>query len=495
MGTLRNSRGRAPGVRLENTGPLLETSSDRSALRPQITWWHPGERESDRDSAARRAKVALETPRGSSGAFFALLVFTFVLLISPQSIFPALAQFRLAWLAASASVGLLLLDRIPRGSPLIVSGRETWAVVGIVAWATLTIPFSYWPGGSFSVLTDIYSKTLVIFWLLALTVNTQQRLVRVAWALSLMALPIAYTGVSNYRSGNFMAGGLGDRIVGYEGALTQNPNDLALMLNLIIPLTVALLSVHRRLLGRLTLLTVLVLSIAAIVYTRSRSGFLTTVTVFLFYAWKLSRRGRIGWPIAILVLALVCAPLLPEGYLSRINTITNIDEDQTGSAQGRWEGMKVGTTYLLEHPLVGAGMGMNSLALNEVVGPSWHDVHNVYLQYGMDLGVPGLFFFLMIVVGSFQSTIVVCRRSAGAASLATLFHLSEGLQGSLCAFVVGAIFSPVAYNFYFYYLAGLAIGIRQAIGSADVEAEEPRSSGIRGEQRPTRPFLQHTSSR
>jgi O-antigen ligase len=154
--------------------------------------------------------------------------------------------------------------------------------------------------------------------------------------------------------------------------------------------------------------------------------------------------------------------------------------------------MTVGTAYVLEHPLVGAGLGMNSLALNEKIGPTWHDVHNVYLQYGMDLGFPGLFFFLMIMIGSFRSTAFVCRRSAGVPALAPLFALSEGLQGSLWAFVVGAIFAPVAYNFYFYYLAGLAIGMRQAIGSAGVDVQEPRNPGIRGDHRFKRPSLQRS---
>jgi len=439
--------------------------------------------------------VVADSGSESSGAFTALMVFTFILLISPQSIFPVLGKFRLAWLAGMTSVALLLLDRLPRGRPLFTPGRETWGAAGLVAWAVLTIPFSYWPGGSFSLITQIYSKTLIIFWLLSLTVNTQQRVVRVAWALSLMAIPIAYTGVSNYMSGNITAQGGLQRIVGYEGALTENPNDLALMLNLIIPLTVGLLSVPRRFFARLMLLAVLFLSVAAIVYTRSRGGFLTSVAVFLFYAWKLSRRGKGGWPIAILLLALVCVPLLPEGYLSRINTITNMEEDETGSAQGRWATMTAGTDYVIQHPLVGAGIGMNSLVMNDLVAQTWHEVHNVYLQYGVDLGVPGLLLFLMIMAGSFRSTIVVCRRSAGLPELGALFHLSEGLQGSLVAFAVGGFFSPVAYNFYFYYLAGIATGMRQAIGSVGAEAEEPMSPDIRGEQRLTRSSFQHLTSR
>ena len=204
MGTLRNGRV-APGMHLEDADRPLERGGGRSPQRPQKAWWHPAEEgEGEKDGGAGVAKIAVEPRSESSGAFRALLVFTFILLISPQSLYPPLAKFRIAWLTAAASVGLLLLDRIPRGRPLLAPGRETWAVMALVGWAILTVPFSYWPGGSLAMITDVYSKTLVIFWLLGLTVNTPQRLSRVAWALSLMAIPIAYVGVSNYMSGNFL---------------------------------------------------------------------------------------------------------------------------------------------------------------------------------------------------------------------------------------------------------------------------------------------------
>ena len=49
----------------------------------------------------------------------------------------------------------------------------------------------------------------------------------------------------------------------------------------------------------------------------------------------------------------------------------------------------------------------------------------------------------------------------------------------LCAFVVGAFFAPVAYNFYFYYIAGLAVGARQALQAFGdpVATGTPVSSG------------------
>ena len=431
--------------------------------RPSPEWWRPD----GAGASERRTKIEGNVvPSDGSGPFIALLVFTFVLLVSPQSIFPALQPLRPAWLAAMAAIAMLLLDRLPRGGPFLIAARETKAALCLAVWAVVTVPFSYWPGGAFSTLSELYFKTLTIFWLLSLTVSTPQRLSSVAWALSLMAIPMACIGISNYLSGEFVKGVTESRIVGYEGALTENPNDLALMLNLIIPFAVALLSIHRTLYSRLLLLAVIGLSVVAIVVTLSRGGFITIAALWFFYMRKLSRRGKPGWPLAALLVALCCLPLLPHGYISRLGTITDINADETFSAQSRWEGMVAAVKFVARHPVVGDGIGMNVLALNDMLGPRWRAVHNAYLEYAMDLGLPGLALYLTLLSGAARSATFVCERSAGIPNLRTLFFLGEGLQASLLAFAVGAFFAPVGYHFYFYYLAGLAVGARQICEAA-----------------------------
>ena len=53
------------------------------------------------------------------------------------------------------------------------------------------------------------------------------------------------------------------------------------------------------------------------------------------------------------------------------------------------------------------------------------------------------------------------RESAGRPASRDLFCLAEGVQVSLIAFAVAGMFHPVAYHFYFYYMGGLALAIRE----------------------------------
>jgi len=179
----------------------------------------------------------------------------------------------------------------------------------------------------------------------------------------------------------------------------------------------------------------------------------------IYFVRLVRRPGRV-WAIAALLLALACAPLLPSGYLDRLATITDIGSDPTGSAQERWGDTLAAVRLVSGSPIIGAGAGMNILALNEARGAIWKKVHNVYLEYAVDLGLPGLLLFLAILAGSFRATALVMKRTAGRPAWRDLFLLAEGIQASLAVFAVAAMFHPVAYHFYFYYMAGLALAAR-----------------------------------
>lgn len=424
-------------------------------------WWRPdlapavaGGRPSDIPGAGAAA--------GSETPFRALMAFTFVLILAPQSFVPALAPMRPGLLMAAIAISTYLLDRLVNSRPILRLTPEIAASAALLAWAVLTVPSSLWPGGSLAFILEIYSKTLAIFCLLAQVVVTPRRLRAVAWGLTLMAIPLAAFGIREYLAGNFISAGAVRRIQSYDAPLTQNPNDLALMLNLILPLTLALILMKGVPGLRLVAVAGALLSVIAIILTFSRAGFLTlAITGVLYLARALRRPGR-GWAIAVLALALLGTPFLPQGYVDRLSTITDIRSDPTGSAQERWGDTQAAVRFMAANPVVGAGIGMSALALNEERGALWKKVHNVYLEYAVDLGLPGLALFLVILAGCIRGTVVVKRRTAYRPEGRDLFLLAEGIQTALCAFAFAALFHPVAYHFYFYYMAGLALAARAA---------------------------------
>jgi O-antigen ligase len=86
-------------------------------------------------------------------------------------------------------------------------------------------------------------------------------------------------------------------------------------------------------------------------------------------------------------------------------------------------------------------------------------VHNVYLQYAVDLGLPGLLLFLWLFVSVFRRARRVRRLSLRTSTLREVGVAARGVQTALCAFAVAALFYPVAYQFYFFLIAGLALAV------------------------------------
>ena len=427
----------------------------------QLEWWRAEPIARDWRSEAG-VSTGFWTPPKTAVPFWAAMVFIAILLFSPQAYFPALESIRPAMVPALIGIGAYLLDRMGSGAPLVMPRRELWVAGGLIAWAMVTIPFSIWPGGSVNFLVGYYLKTLAMCWLLSHSVATLVRLRQTTWCLSIMAMGLGMFALNNYLAGMVVEQ---DRVVGNEGALTKNPNDLALMVNIIVPLTMALLLSTRRPVIRLALAGMLVVEGLTVVLTFSRGGFLTLGAILMMYAWKLRRRAERVWIFAILLCALLALPLLPSSYFDRMSTIIHTEQDATGSAGERWSDIMIAVRYALSSPFVGSGIGLNVLAMNEARGGEWRPVHNVYLELTMDLGVPGLLLFVWLLWTSIASVTEVHRLADQSVETKELAYLAEGIQVSLLAFALAAMFHPVSYHPYFYLLAALALAAQAVLYS------------------------------
>jgi hypothetical protein len=439
-------------TRLESLWPA------RHADAP-IDWWRPG---GDTAQPVQSQEAEAEPPR-SALPFRALLAFLFVLFIAPQHLFPALAPLRIAFLAAAVAIFSHTADCFTRSRPLGLGTRELRIAGALVAWAVLTLPLSRWPGGSAAFLWDVYLKSVAVLWLLGSVVNTPLRLRRTIWLMALMSVPLAATAVSNFLEGVFVASAHSvRRIVGYHSGLTGNPNDLALMLNIMLPLMVGLLMTTRRPALRALLLAMSGLQVVGIVVTFSRAGFLTLAITAAHYFFRFLATGRLAWATLILMGALSSAAALPGDYRARLATILDVEADVTGSAQARRTDTIAALRLVAANPIVGGGVGVNVLSLNEERGETWKEVHNAYLVYAVDLGLPGLFLFLLLIAACFKSVRSSRRDCARAAPGSSLGDAAEALEAALVAFCIGALFAPVAYQFYFYLIAGLVVALRSA---------------------------------
>ena len=437
-----------------------------------LEWWR-------REHPARVADVGTEPAAGADAAepqsrlpYRALIGLTIIMVAAPQEFIPALAPLRIALIAASLAAAALFFTRL--NAPPVARVRAPAVPIAgcLLVWSIVTIPASMWPGGSVQTLNELYLKSVIAFWLIGEIVDSPARLRRLFWTLSILVLPLTVTALRQFGSGATSAGG---RIGGYGGGLTGNPNDLALMLNIIAPLAGVLALTAKRPAWRLAAAGLAALALATVVVTFSRAGFVTMILTGGLFMLLLIRRGT--WmPVVLLAIVVVSAvPFLPSGYVERVQTVFSISSDPTGSSQERWRDTVAAVEFVRSHPLVGAGLGMDLLALNDVRGKYWVHVHDAYLNYAVDLGLPGLFMFVALLVTSMRSVRAAERRAAPVNP--ELAMLASGARISLCGYALAAFFHPTAYHFYFYYLAGVAVALHRIGASLPIAREGATARG------------------
>jgi len=118
-------------------------------------------------------------------AFTWLLVFTFVLFLRPQDVFPPLEVLHLAEISAIAGLLSLVAGRLRRSEPLTRITPEFAAVLAFGSVILLTAPFSLWIGGSVGVFTDMYAKVILVYLLAVNAISSPKRLERLTWVLVL----------------------------------------------------------------------------------------------------------------------------------------------------------------------------------------------------------------------------------------------------------------------------------------------------------------------
>jgi len=448
----------------------------RRELRDRISWVRAPQTGSLSDAAAPYLPPVERPNWGFWGAF----AFTALLFCRPQDTVRALAPLHLPELVAIAALIAMIVHRINRQLPLVRLSPEILGVGVMAVIMLLTMPFSIWPGGALATFTDIYFKVVLIFVLIVNSVRGVRTLRWFTWLIICATGYVGVRGVLDYASGTNLI--KGDRLHGSISGLMGNPNDLAMTMVTILPLAVIIAIMRGRPLPRLTAATLATVMVAVIFFTKSRAGLLGLGAVSVVLIFQ-GRKLRPGFGVAALVGMLAMAPFMPSWFWTRLGSITDQTQDESGSRQARKDVMWEGWQTFLDHPLTGVGAGQfKNYNPPDRLQP-WRETHNVLLQVAAELGVFGLIAFLVLLWQAFSALLWTRRmfaatkvrgrpptREPGTVPVVDAFRPDErewmrmhsaAMAASLVGFVVCAQFASVGYYWNFYYLFALIVSARE----------------------------------
>ncbi|HTJ96811.1 MAG TPA: putative O-glycosylation ligase, exosortase A system-associated [Rhodocyclaceae bacterium] len=301
---------------------------------------------------------------------------------------------------------------------------------------------------------ELYTNLLkMIFFCLLMPMVITNRL-RVHALVLAIALGMGFHSLSEGLK--FFASGGAHHVQGVEKF--GDNNHFALAVTMIIPLLLYLYRYSQNRLVRFASLSVAVVTVAAVVGTHSRGGFMC---MSLMGAWMALHSRRKGLAMVGLALGVVLTiAMAPSSWSERMNTIKEVKDDT--SFMVRVVAWKASSQMALARPLTGGGfhaiqnqyvwdMYRESNGLLGFVPTDYRPqvafaAHSIYFEVLGDMGFVGLFIFLAILANVFltrRRILRLCSAHGGRLKWAT--DLSNMLAAAVLAYIIGAAALSLAY--------------------------------------------------
>lgn len=406
--------------------------------------------------------------------FVGLLALLAYYFLQPGTVLPALNTFHgFRYLILLLLAAWLLRQMYGTGKPL-VRHRLNLAMVLFLGSMVLSIPLAAWPGRAFTATLD-FAKMAVLYLLVANLMDTRPRL---KIALGVIAVAIGFVamlqmlGHFGLYSGSYVrASTINDLYLGATYTRTGgagqgflgHPDDFAVALLFVIPLSYAALMSAPRASGRILFAVLTGIFAYSLALTGSRGGAVGFLCLLLF-GWLLSRQK-----FRLAIVGLCGLTLLwfaaPQSFRQRISTLSTGIYRADPGVQARYDAWGVATQMFLDNPLTGVGAGNFDNARWSGYRLSGErtvlTAHSIYFLLIAELGVIGLAAFCFLVVSAFVANHRARARLRGSSDGSSLWliRISHGLDASLAGYLVSGAFITVLTYPYPYLIAGSVVAL------------------------------------
>lgn len=253
-------------------------------------------------------------------------------------------------------------------------------------------------------------------------------------------------------------------------------NHFAVMLVMAIPLLLYMASYSKNRWLRLAALAVAIITIAAVIGTRSRGGFVAMAAVGLWLV--LTSRKRLPALTVFIAGIIFVVAIAPAEWTQRMETIQ--EADQESSFLTRVEAWQVSSAIALHNPIVGGGFhavatqpvwdifrGQKGLLGFVDVGfesPVFRAAHSIYFEVLGDMGILGFFIFMGLLLNALKNGVQISRMARnGGPELEWTIDLSRTLMATIVAFMVGGLTVSIAYTEFIYMAVMLMEILKQEV--------------------------------
>lgn len=199
-------------------------------------------------------------------------------------------------------------------------------------------------------------------------------------------LLIAVLLVASYGIYGYLVGMNKDRAISFF----TNPNYLSVYLLIFIPISLGLAAEESLSKGKRFLsVIVFIVSSIALVMALSRGAWLGTIVALVLFAILKDKR----FLLLLLIVALIVPFIVPDNVINRFKSITSIN-----SNMDRINLWSITIEIIKDNPLLGVGIGnFRNIYAEYTEGKPMIHSHNIFMQFTVELGIPGLLFIIYFI--------------------------------------------------------------------------------------------------
>lgn len=375
-------------------------------------------------------------------AFYSLMLWILVSLGRPQDIFPFLSEIRPAMICAGLTIALLFFDlnsdKINRN---ILKINIVKIYILFILFIIIYIPFSLIKTNAYEFIINIYWKNILLFFILVKMLKIKQHIVIISNVILLSVLMLSIMII--YWGLKYEEIGINRLTVGEM----YDPNDIAALFVSFVPIPF-LSAIYNNGIRRYLYLISFLILVFAIILTQSRGGILgLIISIFMINRKRINLR----YFVMILLMSMAIAFLTPHQFWDRIKS-TDISSEEIGS--GRLIIWERSWHIFKEHPL---GVGPNCFPsaygryIEEERGTNvswsgkdkWKTAHNSYVLIAVELGILGLFLFLLLIFKSLNNFKSVIRKLPKESKI---YQYAEMYYIGFIGYLICSIFLSNAYS-------------------------------------------------
>jgi O-antigen ligase len=345
---------------------------------------------------------------------------------------------------------------------------ESKLLAGFTIWCIAGIPFAEWRGGAFGTLSELWSKSYLMFVLvvgLTVTVGQARRLMStVAFATLIL------TGMALFAQSRLMG-----RLT-VDFGMFSNPNDLAQVLLLAVPLLFTINIPGSNIFFKIVSAAAAAPMIVAILQTGSRSGLLALLAMIAITFFRVGYRGKVAIALIIVAGGALVVTKVPDEVVDRYRYIfggeaQDVSEESeavaVASAASRKELFLQSLRLTIRNPILGVGLGNfqhASVQETSSVGKRamWRETHNMYTQVSAETGLPGFCLYFGSVFVLFRRFRTIRKQCEADPRLDQIRNTLFIYSTSLTSVLITGTFSSVAYHMVFPSMFGIGVALANA---------------------------------